>query len=137
MQLSVLLAKVIVPAALAIVIKLPVEGFPFHKAPRVALTVFPAQPPKAGIIQVPLTVPLDRVIVESEIPLIVPPIYCISHPVPFASIWKKLALEQFPVYVPVIVTVSPCSQFALEPGAQFAVIEALVKLHAATQAETW
>jgi hypothetical protein len=46
-----------------------------------------------------------------------------------ASIWKKSAMEQSPVYEPVIVTVSPGSQYGEVPPPQFGEIEAEVNVH--------
>ena len=46
-----------------------------------------------------------------------------------ASIWKKFAMEQSPVYEPVIVTVSPGSQSGEVPPPQFGEIETEINVH--------
>jgi len=52
------------------------------------------------------------------------------HPVPDASIWKKSAALQSPVYVPLIAIDSPASQLADEPPLQTGVMDADVRVHA-------
>ena len=82
-----------------------------------------------------LIVPPESVIDESQMPLMSPPAYCMSHVASAlaASIWKKSAALQSPVYVPDIVIVSPASQSAEAPPAQFAATDAEIRL----QAEGW
>ena len=80
-------------------IEVPVPGAPpSYKAAPVADTILPAHAAGiVGIVQLPETLPPVTLMLESHIPLMSPPEYCISQPLPDASTWKKSAAEQLPV----------------------------------------
>jgi len=107
--------------------QVPLPGTPFQSAAAWAETVLPRHEAAiAGIVHTALLiVPPDSVIDGSQMPLMLPPAYCMSHVASAlrASIWKKFAALQVPLYVPDIVTVSPASQSAdvppLQPGTEF------------------
>ena len=74
---------------------------PSRSEDAVGNTVFPEQPELiAGMVHVPETVPLNPLGAGmfDDIPLILPPVNVMSHPLPdVASIWKKSAAEQSPL----------------------------------------